>query len=104
MTLIDDTFDCCGRRFDQMGGPWLIRGKGYTVYCHGCRGKYPDNCSCRDCVDKAILSAKAEGWDERSVARPSYLGPNDGHYEDCVGWPDCYCGTYPNPYREVKDV
>lgn len=44
-------------------------------------------------------AARREAWDERGKARPQYLGPIDGHYDDCMGWEDCDCGTYPNPYR-----
>jgi hypothetical protein len=53
-------------------------------------------------VDAALLEAKAAGWDERSEARPQYLGPNDGHYADCMGWEDCWCASYPNPYRAAS--
>lgn len=43
----------------------------------------------------------AQAWDERGKARGQYLGPDNGHYaEDCMGWEDCYCASYPNPYRE----
>lgn len=49
-----------------------------------------------------IREAKEAAWDERDRARASYLGPDHGHYKGCGGWEDCYCGTYPNPYREVS--
>ena len=52
-------------------------------------------------AEAAVASAKADGWDERDRARASYLGPDNGHYEDCMGWEDCYCATYPNPYRAL---
>lgn len=45
---------------------------------------------------------RAEGWDARDKARPQYLGPNDGHYEDCMGYEDCHCASYPNPYRRAS--
>ena len=38
----------------------------------------------------------AEGWDERHKARPDY---SQGHDDDCMGWEDCHCGRYVNPYR-----
>lgn len=53
-----------------------------------------------DVLDAVRTEAKAQGWDERAVARPQYLGPDNGHYnEDCGGWSDCHCGTISNPYR-----
>ena len=52
-------------------------------------------------AEAAVVSAKADGWDERDRARASYLGPDSGHYEDCMGWEDCNCATYPNPYRAL---
>ena len=52
-------------------------------------------------AEAAVVSAKADGWDERDRARASYLGPDHGHYEDCMGWEDCHCATYPNPYRAL---
>jgi hypothetical protein len=55
-------------------------------------------------LDGVINRARAEGWDERGGARGSYLGPDQGHYEDCCGWEDCYCATYPNPYRTEEKV
>ena len=39
----------------------------------------------------------AEGWDERHKARPDY---SQGHDDDCMGWEDCRCGRYVNPYRD----
>lgn len=39
-------------------------------------------------------------WDERDKARPTYTGPDSGHYEDCMGYEDCDCAQYPNPYRK----
>ena len=39
----------------------------------------------------------AEGWDERHKARPDY---SQGHDDDCMGWEDCLCGRYVNPYRD----
>ena len=39
----------------------------------------------------------AEGWDERHKARPDY---SQGHDDDCMGWEDCHCGRYVNPYRD----
>ena len=38
----------------------------------------------------------AEGWDERHKARPDY---SQGRDDDCMGWEDCHCGRYVNPYR-----
>jgi hypothetical protein len=52
-----------------------------------------------DWLADLIREAQAEAWDERNDARPQYLGPRDGHYDDCAGWEDCYCDSYPNPYR-----
>jgi hypothetical protein len=50
--------------------------------------------------DDLIRKAKADGWDERDRAKPQYLGPDNGHYnDDCMGWEDCHCASYPNPYR-----
>ena len=52
-------------------------------------------------VSRAHEAGLADGWDERSKARPQYLGPDDGHWNDeCMGWEDCYCGSFPNPYRD----
>ena len=39
----------------------------------------------------------AEGWDERHKARPDY---SQGRDDDCMGWEDCHCGRYVNPYRD----
>ena len=47
-----------------------------------------------------LKALKADVWDEARNARAQYLGPEDGHYEDCMGYTDCFCDTYPNPYRE----
>ena len=52
-------------------------------------------------AEAAVVSAKADGWDERDRAQPQYLGPDHGHYKGCMGYEDCYCGTYPNPYRTM---
>ena len=38
----------------------------------------------------------AEGWDERHKARPDY---SQGRDDDCMGWEDCHCGRYVNPYH-----
>lgn len=58
----------------------------------------------RDEVEDAevarVAAARAEGWEAREKARPQYLGPDDGHYHDCMGWEDCHCASYPNPYVE----
>lgn len=74
--------------------------------CHH-EGRY------RECVTKAdalaesptfvelLRTERATGWDERSAAHPLYRGPDNGHALDCLGWDDCRCGTYPNPYRTV---
>lgn len=39
MTLMNDTYDCCGGRFDAMGDPLLVRrpdlGR-WHVWCHAC--------------------------------------------------------------------
>lgn len=52
-------------------------------------------------AEAEIRAAKADAWDERGKAEPQYLGPDDGHYaDDCAGWEDCHCASYPNPYRE----
>lgn len=51
-------------------------------------------------VEHLIREAKREAWDERNDASPQYLGPLNGHYDDCMGWEDCYCDSYPNPYRD----
>lgn len=50
-------------------------------------------------IEQIVRERMAQAWDERNDARPRLLGPNDGHYEDCMGWEDCYCASYPNPYR-----
>lgn len=50
--------------------------------------------------DRWLASVKAEAWDERDRATATYDGPDGGHEYDCMGWEDCYCGHYPNPYRE----
>lgn len=43
MTLLDDTFDCCGRRFDPMGDPYIYkpdpRNQPMTVWCATCSEK-----------------------------------------------------------------
>lgn len=67
---------------------------------------------CRRAVDRLATSPvfvgllteqRAIGWDERGTARPVYLGPDGGHYnDDCGGWSDCHCGTFVNPYRPVQ--
>lgn len=50
---------------------------------------------------RVAMRAKAEAWDERGRALPQYLGPDGGHFdEDCMGWSDCHCGAFPNPYRD----
>ena len=38
----------------------------------------------------------AEGWEARHKARADY---SQGHDDDCMGWEDCHCGRYVNPYR-----
>lgn len=54
----------------------------------------------RTVLAERVRAAKADAWDERSNAKPQYLGPDDGHYgDDCMGWEDCHCASYPNPYR-----
>ena len=52
--------------------------------------------------DEWLNKIKADVWDERNHTRASYLGPdnNNGHEWDCMGYGDCYCATYPNPYRK----
>ena len=40
----------------------------------------------------------AEAWDERHATRPNY---SQGHDDDCMGWEDCRCGRYLNPYRKA---
>ena len=40
----------------------------------------------------------AEAWDERHATRPNY---SQGHDDDCMGWEDCHCGRYLNPYRKA---
>ena len=51
--------------------------------------------------DEWLNKVKADVWDERNHTRASYLGPdNNGHEWDCMGYGDCYCATYPNPYRK----
>ena len=53
----------------------------------------------------ALRMAKAEAWDEARAAKPQYLGPDDGHYpDDCMGWEDCHCASYPNPYRDERQA
>jgi hypothetical protein len=48
--------------------------------------------------DIAAISEAA--WDERDNVTPQFLGPDSGHYDDeCGGWEDCHCESYPNPYR-----
>jgi hypothetical protein len=47
--------------------------------------------------------AKAEAWDEARNAKPQFLGPDNGHYSDCMGWEDCHCESYPNPYRKAVE-
>lgn len=65
-----------------------------------------------DCASSAVRSAAfqaviraamAQAWAERDRARPSYLGPDRGHYEGCCGWEDCFCGSYPNPYADGQE-
>jgi hypothetical protein len=47
-----------------------------------------------------LASVKADVWDERDNATPQFLGPDSGHYDDeCGGYEDCHCESYPNPYR-----
>jgi hypothetical protein len=53
--------------------------------------------------DRWLAKVKAEAWDEARSAPPQYLGPDNGHSWDCMGWEDCHCDTYPNPYREVVE-
>ena len=50
--------------------------------------------------DEWLNKVKADVWDERNHARAQYLGPDNGHEWDCMGYEDCYCATYPNPYRK----
>lgn len=50
-----------------------------------------------------IRAAMAQAWAERDRARPSYLGPDRGHYEGCCGWEDCFCGSYLNPYVDWQE-
>ena len=38
----------------------------------------------------------AEGWEARHKARADY---SQGHDDDCMGWEDCHCGRYVNPYH-----
>lgn len=49
--------------------------------------------------EAAVPRIRGEGWDERERAKPQYFGPDQGHYEECCGYEDCYCASYPNPYR-----
>lgn len=56
-----------------------------------------------DRIERLLTEAKAEAWVERDRARPRYLGPDNGHYHDCMGWEDCHCATYPNPYAADTD-
>ena len=39
----------------------------------------------------------AEGWDARHNTRADY---SQGHEDDCIGYEDCWCGRYVNPYRD----
>jgi hypothetical protein len=48
-----------------------------------------------------LSAVKADAWDEARSAPPQFLGPDNGHYNDCLGWEDCHCDTYPNPYRKA---
>lgn len=50
--------------------------------------------------DEWLNKIKADVWDERGRTLASYLGPDNGHEWDCMGYGDCYCATYPNPYRK----
>ena len=50
--------------------------------------------------DEWLNKIKADVWDERGRTLASYLGPDNGHEWDCMGYGDCYCAVYPNPYRE----
>lgn len=50
---------------------------------------------------RLVRMAKAEGWEARNTARPQYLGPNEGHYDGCMGWDDCDWGSYSNPYAQT---
>jgi hypothetical protein len=53
--------------------------------------------------DRWLASVKADVWDERDNATPQFLGPDIGHYDDeCGGWEDCHCESYPNPYRGAE--
>lgn len=66
--------------------------------CRGCGAPWP--CPEASAVlGELARGAAAQAWHERDRARPVYLGPDNGHYpDDCMGWGDCMCGTYPNPY------
>jgi hypothetical protein len=71
---------------------------------HGRDGASFDSftCNCRELFAAHDRGIKAGAWDERGKARPSYLGPDDGHYDDdCMGWEDCHCASWPNPYRDL---
>lgn len=50
--------------------------------------------------DEWLNKIKADVWDERGRTLASHLGPNNGHEWGCMGYGDCYCATYPNPYRK----
>lgn len=45
-----------------------------------------------------VALKQAEAWQAGRSAKGQYLGPDDGHYPDCMGWNDCRCATYSNPY------
>jgi hypothetical protein len=50
-------------------------------------------------LEQRMVAERVRVWDERGDARPQYLGPRNGHYDECMGWEDCDCASYPNPYR-----
>lgn len=48
-----------------------------------------------------VAKALALGWKIRDDAIPTYRGPDHGHYLDCAGWGDCFCGEYINPFGKL---
>ena len=91
--------------FDHAGG---------TMHAWRCEhpDRYPGYCTCPEeavAIVRDNLTADdlrntpagrelmAEAWDERHATRPNY---SQGHDDDCMGWEDCHCGRYLNPYRK----
>lgn len=51
-------------------------------------------------VHPILRKARAQAWAEGCYS-PGYIF---GHLHDCMGWEDCDCTTYINPYEDNSEI